>query len=146
MPGISELPEDEAKERLYRAYMRAHQRYTEDPENTEGQHPSLDLKRWRAVGAQATDEGGLGPVEIQKRGASDDVQPTKSAGGNGGNGGAEPAMDGVLTFDEMNGAAKFVTSTGKVLTGDAALLAHARLVDPRKVKRMASAIKGYERK
>lgn len=76
MAKISELDPAEAAQRLYDAYMAAHERYTTDPDGTEGIHPSKDYARWKAVGA--TDENtGLGPKELERtdHGADGDDEP-----------------------------------------------------------------------
>ncbi len=106
MAKFSELPADEAKERLYDAYMAHHNAIASG--DAEGPHPSKDVTRWRAAAAGAPVEG-----EIQK----DDEQPELTAGGNGGNGGPTPARDGryVVGRDQQ---LRFVPHGGRILPGD----------------------------
>ena len=98
MAKLSSMPEDEAKQCLYDAYMGAHAAY--DADEHDGPHPSKDATRWINIAATGgRDEGGLGPeriqggrsergsglgpVEIQNK-AKDDVQPSESERGNAG--------------------------------------------------------------
>ena len=95
------MSEDDAKQHLYDSYMSAHDAYTSDPEGTEGRPaPSKDVSRWReAAAGAAVDEGGLGPVRIQRGGsATDDDQPEVT----GGLSTSKPAQDGVLSSDAQS--------------------------------------------
>ncbi len=130
------MSEDDAKQHLYDSYMSAHDAYTNDPEGTEGRHPSKDVSRWReAAAGAAVDEGGLGPVRIQRGGsATDDDQPEVT----GGLSTSKPAQDGRYEVG-MDGQPRFYTG-GKILVGDAAILAQAKQSNPARVKAMSRAI------
>ena len=144
MAKISEMEPAEAGAELYRQYMSAHDAWVAD---SDVRHPSFDTKAWRQTARDAgtlresaTDEGGLGPVEIQNKRKGMDNPP-------GGQGQPQPpvrAQDGALSFDSA-GIARFETVSGKVLTGKDAELAFARQSDPTRVKSMGAAIKGYNR-
>jgi len=82
--------------------------------------------------------------EIQKDGEPETEQPALTAGGNSGNGGKVPAMDGRYEIG-TDGVPMFTYATGARITGDAALAARARQSDPRKVRAMNAAIKGLDR-
>lgn len=152
MAKISELAVTDpaaAGAELLRQYLSCHDAWLADKENV--RHPSFDTKAWRQTARDAgtmreaaTDEGGLGPVEIQKRGASDDVQPEKDAGSNAGNGGPTPAQDGRYTVTS-DSRPVFETSDGRVLHGNDALLARARQSNPSRAAKMAAHIKGWDR-
>jgi hypothetical protein len=146
---ISEMEPAAAGAELYRQYMSAHDAWVA---NRDCRHPSFDTKAWRQTARDAgtlreaaTDEGGLGPVEIQKRGASDDVEPEKTAGGNNGNGsGPMPAQDGRYTVTS-DSRPVFETADGRVLHGNDALLARAEQSNPSRASNMAARIKGFDR-
>jgi hypothetical protein len=107
------------------------------------EHPS---DRWAADSTtikeyrEAAASGGIaGTVAGQ-----DDEQPKKSASGNSGNGGAEPAMDGQF-FRGTDGVPRFTFGNGRTVTGDAAIVARTQASDPARVRRMAAAVPGYNR-
>jgi hypothetical protein len=96
--------------------------------------------------ARAQDENsGLGPKTIQKRGtpeeenALDDQQPENT--GPGGN--SKPAQDGRYEVG-MDGQPRFYTG-GKILVGDAALVARSRQSNPGRVRAMENAIPSLRR-
>lgn len=139
---ISEMSEDDAKQHLYDSYMSAHDAYTNDPEGTEGRHPSKDGSRWReAAAGAAVDEGGLGPVRIQRGGsATDDDQPENT--GPGGN--SKPAVDGRYEISS-DGQPMFTTAKGRVYLGNDALVKHAQASSPSRVRAMENAIPSLRR-
>lgn len=149
MAKISEMEPAAAGAELYRQYMSAHDAWVADHDV---RHPSFDTKAWRQIGRDAgtlreaaTDaNAGLGPVTIQKRGASDDVEPEKTAGGNSGSGGPMPAQDGRYTIGS-DSVPRFETSDGRVLLGNDATEANARRSNPTRAANMASRIKNYNR-
>lgn len=137
MARISEMNDDEASATLLRAYRRACDNY--DGDNDEhGRHPSKDVNRWIAISA-------TGGTNTEKRIQSqDDDQPSLTAGGNGGNGGATPAQDGRYSLDSA-GVPRFVTSAGVVTTGDAALVARANQSSPATRRALEIAIPALRR-
>jgi hypothetical protein len=144
---ISEMEPAAAGAELYRQYMSAHDAWVADHDV---RHPSFDTKAWRQTARDAgtlreaaTDEGGLGPVEIQNK-AKDDEQPELTAGGNAGNGGPTPAQDGRYTIG-ADSVPRFETSDGRVLLGNDAMLARSRQSNPTRAANMASRIKNYNR-
>ena len=72
--------------------MSAHDAYMNDPRGPRVDTPVKDVSRWReAAAGAAVDEGGLGPVRIQRGGsATDDQQPEVT----GGLSTSKPAQDG----------------------------------------------------
>lgn len=134
---ISEMPEDEAKQSLFDAYMAHHNAIADG--TAEGPHPSKDVTRWRAAAAGAPVEG-----EIQK----DDEQPELTAGGNSGNGGPTPAQDSKLGVyvRGLDHAVRFVPHGGQMLPGDVRVaMPDARPTTAASTRAMKSAIKGYGR-
>src|SRR5208282_1043999 len=65
--------------------------------------------------------------------AGDDVEPSMSATGNRGNGGATPAQDGAFALG-TDSVPRFTTTTGIVLTGNDALEMQARQSSPSRVR------------
>lgn len=121
---ISEMNDDEAAQVLLRAYRGACGAYDIDEH---GDHPSRDVNRW---------------IRIAATGGQDDTQPTESERGNAG---AQPAQDGRYVIS-TDGVPRFESLDGRtILTGDAAMLANARRSNPATVRRVANAIKGYDR-
>lgn len=124
MAKISELAKTDpaaAGAELLRQYMSCHDAWLAD---RDVRHPSYDTKSWRdtardAGTLRATDEGGLGPVEIMKRG-QDDEQPELTAAGNAGNGGPTPAQDSQLGtwVRGLDHATRWVPHGGQMLPGD----------------------------
>ena len=149
---ISELSDDERREYLDKAYQTACDLCGSGDLEA---HPSRTIMDWVRAGRardKARDEGGLGPVEIEnkRKPGNDDLldpasepEPELTAGGNGGNGGAEPTIDGCLSVDSA-GVPRFESADGRtILTGDAAIA--VRQSNPGRVRRVAAAIKGYDR-
>jgi len=133
----------EAGAHLYSAYMAAHNEYVNDAAGTAGLHPSKDVGRWRSVaaGGPVEDVGGLGPVEIQdKNKAQDDQQPAET----GGIAGEHPTVDGVLSSDSQSKPV-FTFADGRVVVGDAALVASARCSNPDRVRAMEKLIPALKR-
>jgi hypothetical protein len=147
MAKISEMEPAAAGAELYRQYMSAHDAWVADHDV---RHPSFDTKAWRQTARDAgtlreaaTDEGGLGPVEIQNK-AKDDEQPELTAGGNAGNGGPTPAQDGRYVVG-LDGQPRFEHANGRVTTGADAIVARAGTSNPTRAANMASRIKNYTR-
>lgn len=134
---ISQMDPQEAGERMLKLYLDAHRAYDADEH---GDHPSSDLQRWADI---ASSGGENSEERIQSQDEDETVQPKKSAGGNSGSGGATPAQDGRFTIDGLDGTPKFERADGTIVTGDRALVEHAAATDPRKVRGMKAAIKGY---
>lgn len=126
----------------YRAYRDLHE---EGALDSDAEHPRDTVNDWinTVRDSKANDEGGLGPVEIQKRKASDDEQPAKTANGNSGSGGPMPAQDSYSIG--VDGIARMFTRDGRILEGNDATEANARQSNPERVRTMAGAIKGYNR-
>jgi hypothetical protein len=132
---ISQMDPTEAGQRMYEMYMDAHKNY--DPEK-HGDHPSQDFKRWVDIAAT----GGENSEEQIQSQDDETVQPKKSASGNSGAGGNVPAQDGRYVVG-LDGVPKFITPTGAILVGDAALEANAKQANPARARAMAQHIKGY---
>jgi hypothetical protein len=130
----------------YRAYRDLHEAGALD---SDAEHPRDTVNNWISTirDCKAQDEGGLGPVEIQKR-AEDDQQPGSTpvtgAGSPAGNAGPKPAQDGRYTVTS-DSRPLFETADGRVLRGNDALEARAKQSNPTRAANMASRIKGFDR-
>src|SRR6266404_3978358 len=109
MELISQMDPTEAGELLYKKFMLAHEANKGGaPED----HPSRDVQKWNRIAAA----GGTNSEKRIEKG-EDDEQPSLTAGGNGGNGGPQPAQDGRYTIGS-DSVPRFETSDGRVVYGN----------------------------
>jgi hypothetical protein len=140
---LSEMSADEAKEKLYNAYMGAHENF--DSDNDEhGQHPSRDYRRWTAIAAT----GGQNSEKQIEPNANDNPPPTEGTPQPpvAGNDSAERIADDMIRLSghpdiagQLALASARRSSPARIKAMDAALR------DPAKTHGMASAIPGYNR-
>jgi hypothetical protein len=145
MAKLTEMSDEDAAATLLRIFRNACDAY--DPASGEP-HPGQVIKKMRMdtaewVRASATGSTpGSSERQIQSEDNPPDFKgkpdnPTLSVP-------PRPTQDG--RFERgTDGVARFTSSDGRVVTGDAATLARSRQSDPARTAAMAGAIKGYTR-
>jgi hypothetical protein len=148
---ISELPEDEAKQYIYDAYMAAVDAHEAGELDTEGgKHPSKRIFAWHNLGRERDaaardadmDNPDLNVADADNPEGSPDPKPTTNTG--------VPKAEKKLTADGqldygLDGRPRFYMADGRVLEGAAAIAAAEHHISDDYARRMEPAVPGYSR-